>query len=138
MGKYHISIFIDDNDCTSFLNFESVWMRSIFFGFFSHKTNIWNMSHSCVVKLTIVLAVFDNGLIHSCIASIWNKTFYIFQLIVSIPHLSTITDNNWHGSINNNVTWNMKVCYSFCRVDHSNFRSVFIDIINTISDIVFV
>jgi hypothetical protein len=94
-------------------------MRSVFLSLLCHESNIGHISHSFHIKLSILSAVFDNSLVNSSVRSIRNTTLSFLQLVVLVPHFSSITNDTWHTSINNNVRRNVQVSNSLVRVNHS-------------------
>lgn len=66
----------------------------------------------------------DNFLVNGCISTFWNNCFSVVRLSIWSPHLTRVTDHCRHRSINNYVTWYVKVRDTFVRVNHRNWRTV--------------
>ena len=108
-----------DTHSSSRFHLKSLIMRSVFLSLLCHESNIRHISHSFHIKLSILSAVFDNSLVNSSVRSIRNTTLSFLQLVVLVPHFSSITNDTWHTSINNNVRRNVQVSNSLVRINHS-------------------
>jgi ABC-type arginine transport system ATPase subunit len=82
-------------------------VRSVFFGFLGHQSYVTDVPRSSVVKLAVSLTVLNNSLVNSRIWSIRNQSNSVFQFVVFVPHLTSVSNDIRHRSINNNVTWNV-------------------------------
>ena len=111
------------------LNFKSLIMRAIFFRFLSHKTYIWNSTHSSWVKRTIFFTKINSSTINRSIRAIWNNCFSVFRFIISVPHLSRSSDHSRHRSINYYIRRNMKISNSLIRIYHCQVCIIFESII---------
>lgn len=59
------------------------------------------------IKLSLGLDKGNRLLVHGCVRPIRDETLGVLKLIVLVPHFSTVTNHNRHGSIDNNVRWNV-------------------------------
>lgn len=115
-----------DTHSSSRCHLKSLIMRSIFLSLLRHKSNIRHISHSFHIKLSIYSAVIDNSLVNSSVRSVRNTTLSVLQLVVLVPHFTSITNDTRHTSINDNVRRNVQVSNSFVRVNHSKVRTSFV------------
>ena len=54
--------------------------------------NVGDMADGDVVKLTLLLAILDSG-----VRPVEDDTFDILELVVFVPHLTTVMDDVGHG-----------------------------------------
>ena len=59
------------------------------------------------IKLSLCLHIGNDFLVHGSVTTIRNETFGVFKLVVLVPHLSTVTNHNRHGGINNDIGRNV-------------------------------
>lgn len=78
MGENGVSVVVGYDNFSSGGDFESFIVRSVFFGFFGHKSDVGGVSHSGIVELSVGLTVFDDGSVDSGVTSIGDDTDNIF------------------------------------------------------------
>ena len=88
-------------------HFEGLGVRSILFSLLSHQTHIRDVAHGFNIKLAILSAVINNSLVHSSVRSIGNTALSILELVVLIPHLTSIADNTRHTGIDDDIRRNV-------------------------------
>lgn len=98
-------------------------MRTIFLGLLGHQTNVGDMASSSVIKLTMGLAVFYDGLIDGSVASVRDQALNLLELIVLVPHLASISDDIGHRSVDDHIGGDMEIGYSFSGVNHGKTGS---------------
>lgn len=86
-------------------------MTSILIGLLNHQTHVGHLTSGGVVKLTLLLAVLDNGVVDTGVRSIGDDTLDLLELVVVVPHLSSITDDVGHEGIDD-IAGDMEVCDS--------------------------
>ena len=74
----------------------------------------------------MLLAIFDNLLIHGRIGSVRYHRNRILKFIVDVPHFTAIPHYIGHRSVDNNVIGNVQVRNSVSGVDHRQFGTIFI------------
>merc|ERR550517_1966063 len=77
-------------------NLKGLVVASILLSLLSHKANIGDMSSGCPVKLSMLLAILDDRVVHGRIGSVRDDTLHLLQLVSLVPHLTTITDYIGH------------------------------------------
>ncbi len=61
----------------------------------------------------MLLAVFNDGLVHGCIAAIGYNSLGILQFTCRVPHHAAIAYHNRHRSINNHIVSGMQTGDTF-------------------------
>mmetsp|Transcript_23324 Transcript_23324/g.34548 ORF Transcript_23324/g.34548 Transcript_23324/m.34548 type:complete len:251 (+) Transcript_23324:801-1553(+) len=117
-------VLYHDNSLGS--NFKRLVVRSVFLCLARHKPNVCNISHSCNIELSMSLGIIDHLLVYGSIASIRDQTLCVFELVILVPHLTTVTDNDRHGSINDNIRWNVQIGNALVGIHHCKPRVAFI------------
>jgi hypothetical protein len=98
-------------------------VRSIFLSFLGHQADVRDVSHSLNIKLTVLSAVIDDGLVDASVRSIRDTALSVLKLVVFVPHLTSVTDNAGHTGIDDNIRRDMEVSDSLVGVDHGQVRA---------------
>lgn len=130
VGKDLFSVLVSDNDSTVGGDFEGFVVRSVLFGLLSHETYVGRVTHGGVVKLPVFLAVFDDGLVDGGVAPVGNQANDFLQFVVFVPHLSSVSDDVGHRSVDDNVGGHVQIGNSLGRVDHGQSRSFGVDLLD--------
>lgn len=117
----HVSgavVLVNDGHSSGSGHLESLSVRSVLLGFLGHKSNVGDVSHSLYVKLSILSAVVDDGLVDTSVTSVRNASRGLLALIVFVPGGTSITDDARHGGIDDHIGRDVKVGDSLIRVTH--------------------
>ena len=68
------------------------------------------------------LAVLDAGLVHGGVAAVRDHTLHLLQLVVLVPHLTSVTDHVGHGGVNDDIAGDVEVGDAVVGVDHGQSR----------------
>merc|ERR1719270_481555 len=88
--------------------------------------HIAGMTHGGPVKLPMLPAVLQDGLVHGGVGPVRDDTLDLLQLVILVPHCSTISDNTRHAGVNYDITGYMKIGDTFAGVNHGYTWSCFI------------
>ena len=101
-------------------------MRAVLFGFLGHQTNVGDIAHGCRVKLSVLFGVFQNFLIHGCVAAVRHHGDGILEFVVLIPHPAAVTHNVGHGGVDDDVVRDVQIGDAAAGIDHGQRRSLVI------------
>merc|ERR1719429_488441 len=82
-----VTSIISDHDGASSWNLECLVVTAVLL---SHETNIGHVTSAGPVKLSLLLAIPDDGIVDSSIRSVRNDTLHLLQLVILVPHLTTV------------------------------------------------
>src|SRR5690606_21653104 len=130
-----VLVFHTDDSVSSRL--ESLVMRSVFFGFLSHKSHVWYRSETRWVNSTIDLHIVNYSRVKSSVSTVRNNAYRIFFLTFFIPHFSSSAYKCCHRSIHNYIGRHMEIGDSLIRVYHGDTCALFNRSLNVCFDFSF-
>ena len=134
--KQNFFVGVDDHNATFTRCQEGFIVGTVFLGFLRHQTNVRYAAHGAWIVGAIYLTVVDYCLINTCVAAIGNKRLGIMKNTIRPPHHAGITNHRRHRSINNDVARYVKVGNSLIRINHSEFRTLFVARLDISNDFV--
>merc|ERR1719232_511890 len=105
---------VSDGDGALGGNLEGLVVAAVLLSLLSHQADVGNVTSGGVVKLSLLLAVLDDGVIDTGVGPVGDDTLHLLELVVLVPHLSSVTDDVGHGGVADDV----EVCDSGIGVDH--------------------
>ena len=120
----NLSSPIKQSDGAFSSRFKCFIVRPVFLRLFCHEANVRHRSHSGWIECAILSTKIDGRLINTGITAIRYHGQGVIGLAIRAPHLPGGTNRSGHGSIDNDVTRNMKICDAFVGVHHRQIRSI--------------
>ena len=111
-------------------------MGSILFGLLCHQPDIGNVSHGRGIIGSVFLAVFDDFLVHGCVATVRDQSQRVLKRAIRPPHFTPVTDHHRHRGVDDDVVRHMQVGDSFIRIDHRQFRTILVNALDVLPDLI--
>merc|ERR1712241_293633 len=125
---------VSDDDGTLGGDLKGLVVAAVLLG---HESNIGNVASGSPVELSVLLAVLDDGVVHGGVGAVGDDALNLLQLVILVPHLTTITNHVGHGSVNDDITAHVQVGDALVRVDHGKSRPCGVGGVNVGNDLRF-
>merc|ERR1719232_1478899 len=109
---------VSNGDCALGGNLEGLVVAAILLSLLGHQADVGNVTSGGVVKLSLLLAVLNDGVVDTGVGPVGDDTLDLLELVVLVPHLSSITDDVGHGGVDDDIAGNVEVGDSGVGVDH--------------------
>ena len=104
-------------------DFKSLVVRSVFFSCLGHEANIRHGAHGLGIERAVFAAERDDGLVNRGVATVGNDGEGVLRFALYVPHLAALADHGWHGGVDDDIAWHMKVGNAFLGVHHGQSRA---------------
>ena len=97
---------------------EGLIVAAVFLGLLRHEADVGHTADGGGVEMAVLLAVLDDGLIDRRVAAVRDHGEGVVELAVRAPHLPGITDDDGHGSIDDDVVGHVQVRDALVGIHH--------------------
>mmetsp|Transcript_37967 Transcript_37967/g.81623 ORF Transcript_37967/g.81623 Transcript_37967/m.81623 type:complete len:229 (-) Transcript_37967:1084-1770(-) len=110
MGHQHLTaVTLNHLHFPILRHYEGLVVGAILFRFCGHESHVTRGTYLGCVQLAIGLAVLDDDIVDPGIAPVWYDELCITQGVLLGPHAPGIAHCGSHGSVHNDVRWNVQV-----------------------------
>merc|ERR1719220_2579413 len=82
---------VGDDDGTLGGDLKGLVVAAVLPGLLRHESNIGNVASGSPVELAVLLAVLDDAVVHGGVGAGGDDALNLLQLVILVPHLTTIT-----------------------------------------------
>ena len=104
---------------------EGLVVGAVLLSLLSHQADVRNGTHGGRIESAIRLAIIDNCLVDASVRRIRDDSQGVLLFIILVPHVAGGADHGRHGSVDDDVRWDVQVADALSGVDHSQVRTIF-------------
>ena len=98
-------------------------MTSVLLSLLCQQADIGYVAGGGVVKLTLLLAALDIGVVDTSVGPVRDDALELLELVVLVPHLTTVMNDVGHGGVNDDIAGDMEIGDSGVGVHHGDLHS---------------